>query len=132
MRREVPAVSKAYLLAIDQGTTSSRAIVYDERGRVAGAAGQELTQHYPRPGWVEHDAAEIWRGVRQVVTAALEAARIQPGQLTAIGLTNQRETSLFWDRADGNPVCRALVWQDRRTADFCRDHHAGAGWLQQK
>jgi glycerol kinase len=121
-----------YLLAIDQGTTSTRAIVYDARGRSAGSAAQELTQHYPRPGWVEHDAEEIWQSVRAVVPKALSAAGVTAKDLVAIGLTNQRETSLFWDRGSGRPVGRALVWQDRRTADFCREHHADAPWLHEK
>jgi glycerol kinase len=121
-----------YLLAIDQGTTSTRAIVYDARGESAGSAAQELTQHYPRPGWVEHDAEEIWQGVRAVVPKALAAAGVNAKDLVGIGLTNQRETSLFWDRASGGPVGRALVWQDRRTADFCREHHGDAPWLHEK
>src|SRR5437764_8127742 len=108
-----------HLLAIDQGTTSSRAIVFDHNGRAAGSATQELTQHYPRPGWVEHDAEEIWQGVRAVVPRALEKAVVLPHEILAIGLTNQRETSLFWDRKDGKALTRALVWQDRRTSDFC-------------
>jgi glycerol kinase len=120
------------LLAIDQGTTSTRAIVYDGRGRCAGSAAQELTQHYPRPGWVEHDAEEIWQSVRAVVPKALAAASVAANNVTAVGLTNQRETSLFWDRGDGRPVGRALVWQDRRTADFCREHQADAAWLHEK
>ena len=125
-------MSTAYVLSIDQGTTSTRAIVYDAGGKPVGSAAHELTQHYPRPGWVEHDADEIWQGVRHVVPAALAAAGIRAGQLAAIGLTNQRETSVFWDRADGKPAGRALVWQDRRTADFCRERHADADWIHQK
>jgi glycerol kinase len=121
-----------YLLAIDQGTTSTRAIVFDEAGRAIGSAGKELTQHYPRPGWVEHDAEEIWQAVCEVVPAALGSARLQPRDLAGIGITNQRETSLFWDRAGGRPVARALVWQDRRTADFCREHQQEASWLQER
>ncbi|MBI1917634.1 MAG: glycerol kinase GlpK [Planctomycetes bacterium] len=121
-----------FLLAIDQGTTSTRAILYDARGRSAGSAAQELTQHYPRPGWVEHDAEEIWQSVRAVVPKALAAAGAAAKDVTAIGLTNQRETSLFWDRTDGRPIGRALVWQDRRTAEFCRQHEADAPWLHKK
>src|SRR5207244_3088434 len=112
-----------YLLAIDQGTTSTRAIVFDQNGRAVGSAARELTRHYPRPGWVEHDAEEIWQGVQEVVPRALQQGGVRPIDLAAIGLTNQRETSLFWDRADGKPVARALVWQDRRTSDFCRERH---------
>ncbi len=121
-----------YLLAIDQGTTSTRAIVFDAAGTALGSASQELAQHYPRPSWVEHDAEEIWQGVSAVVPAALEAARVKPRSLAAIGVTNQRETSLFWDRADGKPVAHALVWQDRRTTDFCREHQSDAPWLQER
>src|SRR5215468_1309902 len=105
-------VSTSTLLAIDQGTTSTRAIVYDAHGRSVGSAAQELTQHYPRPGWVEHDAEEIWQGVRAVVPKALSAAGVTAKDVAAIGLTNQRETSLFWDRKDGRSIGRALVWQD--------------------
>jgi glycerol kinase len=119
----------ANLLAIDQGTTSTRAVVYDEAGRTRGSAARELTQHYPRPGWVEHDADEIWLSVADVVPRALEAAGVKAGQLAAVGLTNQRETSLIWERAGGKPVARALVWQDRRTTDFCRQHQADEAWL---
>jgi glycerol kinase len=121
-----------YLLAIDQGTTSTRAVVYDATARARGSAARELTQHYPRPGWVEHDAEEIWQGVREVVPAALAAAGVGGADLTAVGLTNQRETSLLWDRQTGAPVARAIVWQDRRTADFCRDRAADVGWLHEK
>src|SRR5262249_12388701 len=111
-----------FLLAIDQGTTSTRAVVYDAAGRVLGSAAQELTQHYPRPGWVEHDPEEIWQSVAAVVPRALAAASVEPRGLAAIGLTNQRETSVLWERTGGRPVARALVWQDRRTADFCLQH----------
>jgi glycerol kinase len=122
----------AYLLAIDQGTTSTRAVVYDDAGVTRGSASAELTQHYPRPGWVEHDAEEIWRGVRDVVPKALAAANIDGKSLSAIGVTNQRETTVLWERDSGAPLARAIVWQDRRTADFCRDHHGDEPWLQEK
>ncbi len=121
-----------FLLAIDQGTTSTRAVVYDAHGISRGSAACELTQHYPRPGWVEHDAEEIWRGVREVVPRALAVAGIDGKVLAAIGVTNQRETSVLWDRQTGAPLARAIVWQDRRTADFCRDHHADEPWLFEK
>src|SRR5207248_7553912 len=101
-----------YLLAIDQGTTSTRAIVYDEHAHCLGSASREFTQHYPQPGWVEHNPEEIWQTVADVVPRALAAAKIEPQRLTAIGITNQRETSILWDRTDGKPVARALVWQD--------------------
>src|SRR5437870_3268331 len=119
----------SYILAIDQGTTSTRAAIYDVSGQCVGSAAQELTQHYPQPAWVEHDAEEIWQSVASVVPRALEAARITARDLAAIGLTNQRETGVLWERSTGKPVARALVWQDRRTADFCRQHQADEPWL---
>jgi glycerol kinase len=117
-------MSAPYLLAIDQGTTSTRAQVYDVTGQVRGTASQELTQYYPRPGWVEHDPEEIWAGVRTTVPLALEKAGVSGKQLTAVGVTNQRETTVLWERATGKPQARAIVWQDRRTAEFCRAHQA--------
>lgn len=122
----------AYILAIDQGTTSTRAVVYDAAGRTLGSAAQELTQHYPQPGWVEHDAEEIWQAVRTVVPQALQTAQVEAKSLAGIGITNQRETSLFWERTGGQPIGRALVWQDRRTADFCREHQAREPWLTER
>ena len=122
----------AHVLAIDQGTTSTRAVVYDASGSVKGSAAQELPQHFPRPGWVEHDADEIWRSVAAVVPRALEAAGIRPGDLAAMGLTNQRETTVLWDRATSRPVAPAIVWQDRRTADFCREHQKEEAWISQR
>src|SRR5262249_10358440 len=122
----------SHVLAIDQGTTSTRAVVYDRSGRALGSAQQELTQHYPRPGWVEHDADEIWRAVTVLVPQALPAARAEPRDLAAIGVTNQRETVVVWDRAGGAPVGRAIVWQDRRTADFCRQRQADEPWLTER
>src|SRR5262245_35321050 len=99
------------LLAIDRGTTSSRAVVYDTATfRELGSSQKEFTQHYPRPGWVEHDAEEIWRTITEVVPAALQKVSV-----AAIGITNQRETIVLWERATGKPVGRAIVWQDRRT-----------------
>jgi glycerol kinase len=121
-----------YVLAIDQGTTSTRAVVYDASGHSRGSAARELTQHYPRSGWVEHDAEEIWRSVVEVVPKALTAAKIAARDVTAIGLTNQRETTVLWDRATGQPIARAIVWQDRRTADFCRDHRSDESWLYEQ
>ncbi len=106
----------AYVLAIDQGTTSTRAILFDAAGRARSSAQVELTQHYPRPGWVEHDPEEIWRAT---VTTCREAAAAADGPIAAIGVANQRETTLLWERASGRPVYNAIVWQDRRTADVC-------------
>src|SRR5207237_7374774 len=118
-----------HVLAIDQGTTSTRAVVFDAAGRAVGSAAVELTQHYPQPGWVEHDAEEIWRSVAVVVPRALAEAKLQARDLAAVGITNQRETSVLWERSTGRPVARALVWQDRRTADFCREHQADEPWI---
>src|SRR5262245_60836025 len=120
------------ILAIDQGTTSTRAVIYDETGRVRGSAAQELTQHYPQSGWVEHDAGEIWRSVGAVVPRALQKAGISAKDVAAIGITNQRETVVLWDRATGKPLTRAIVWQDRRTTDFCRANAKEEAWITQR
>jgi glycerol kinase len=122
----------SHVLAIDQGTTSTRAVVFGRDGGALGSAQQELTQHYPRPGWVEHDSAEIWRSVAAVVPQALAAAKVGPRDLAAIGVTNQRETVVVWDRANGQPAARAIVWQDRRTADFCRQHQSDEAWITER
>ena len=108
-----------HILAIDQGTTSSRAIVFDGNRKVVGVGQQEFAQHFPHSGWVEHDAEEIWQSVLATVKTALEKARLQANDLAAIGITNQRETVVVWDRETGEPVHRAIVWQDRRTSALC-------------
>ena len=113
-----------FLLAIDQGTSSSRAVVYDHAGNAVSSSQQEFGQLYPRPGWVEHDPEAIWGSVRQVVGAAMEEAGARPGDITGIGITNQRETTLLWDRATGECVHNAIVWQDRRTAAACAELQA--------
>jgi glycerol kinase len=105
-----------YVLAIDQGTTSTRAILFDAQGAVRRAAQFELTQHYPQPGWVEHDPEEIWQSV---VSTCREAAAAADGPIAALGIANQRETTVLWERATGRPVHNAIVWQDRRTAELC-------------
>jgi glycerol kinase len=110
---------RRHVLAIDQGTTGSTALVFDDTGRVRGRGYSEFTQHYPRPGWVEHDAEEIWQISMRVVKAALRSARLKATDLAAVGITNQRETTVLWDRKTGKPVHRAIVWQDRRTAGIC-------------
>ena len=107
------------ILALDQGTTGSTAIVFGEEGRPAGRAYSEFRQHFPRPGWVEHDGAEIWEVTRRVGHEALDAAGVDGRALSGIGITNQRETVIAWDRESGEPLHRALVWQDRRTAARC-------------
>lgn len=106
-------------MALDQGTTSSRAILFDETGQIATVAQQEFTQYYPQPAWVEHDAQEIWDTQLSVAKKALEQKSCQAGDIAAIGITNQRETTLLWDRATGQPLHHAIVWQDRRTASIC-------------
>jgi len=107
------------ILAIDQGTTGTTCLVFDAEGRVAGRAYSEFEQHFPRPGWVEHDAGEIWEVTRRMAAAAIADAGIEGAELDGIGITNQRETVVAWDPASGEPVHRALVWQDRRTAGRC-------------
>ncbi len=114
-----------YLLALDQGTTSSRAIVFAEDGTILAAAQKEFRQIYPQAGWVEHDPLEIWATQRGVAAEALERARITAREVAAVGITNQRETVVLWDRRTGEPVAPAIVWQDRRTAGFCDELKAG-------
>jgi glycerol kinase len=112
------------ILAIDQGTTGSTCLVFDEQGGIAGRAYREFGQHFPRPGWVEHDASEIWDVTRSVAREALDAAGVDGRKLTGIGITNQRETVVAWDRDTGEPLHRAIVWQDRRTAARCDELRA--------
>jgi glycerol kinase len=111
----------AVVAAIDQGTTSTRCLVFDERAQVLGLAQHEHRQHYPKPGWVEHDAAEILANTRRVVREALEAAGRRASDIAALGITNQRETVVFWDRRTGKPLCGAIVWQDTRTKTLCAE-----------
>jgi len=108
-----------YILALDQGTTSSRAIVFDQAGQMVGLAQKEFKQHYPRPGWVEHDPMEIWASQSASAAEALARANLDTGAIAAVGITNQRETTVVWDRETGRPIHPAIVWQDRRTAEFC-------------
>ena len=123
-----------YVLALDQGTTSSRAIVFDRAGAVRGIGQREFHQYYPQPGWVEHDPMEIWHSQLEVAREALRNAGIYAADLAAIGITNHRETTLLWERATGRPLARAIVWQDRRTAALCEQLRADghADWLQQR
>lgn len=116
-----------YVLAIDQGTTSSRAILFDRQQNIVAVARREFAQHFPKPGWVEHDADEIWDSVVAVCREAIAKAGVPAAAIAAIGITNQRETTVLWDRTTGRPVHRAIVWQDRRTAEMCaRLKKAGA------
>ena len=108
-----------YILAIDQGTSSSRSVIFNNEGKPLAIAQQEFQQYYPRPGWVEHDGMEIWQSQAEVVKKALQQANLKPADIAGIGITNQRETTVIWDRKTGIPIHKALVWQDRRTADMC-------------
>ncbi len=109
----------SYILALDQGTTSSRAILFDQAGAIVSVAQKEFEQHFPKPGWVEHDPEEIWSSQVGVATEALTRAGFRPRDVAGIGITNQRETTVVWDRRTGRPLYNAIVWQDRRTAGFC-------------
>jgi glycerol kinase len=117
-----------YVLALDQGTTSSRAILFTQEGAIAAVAQKEFTQFYPQQGWVEHDPMEILTSQMSCAVEALGKVGARPRDLAAIGITNQRETVIVWDRATGKPIHPAIVWQDRRTAAFCADlDKSGAG-----
>src|SRR3954463_14392430 len=122
------------ILALDQGTTSSRAIVFDSAGTIRGSAQQEFQQIFPQPGWVEHDATEIWATQSGVIHEALAKAGISAREIVAIGITNQRETTVVWERATGHPIANAIVWQDRRTAPRCDElrKQGRAARIQQK
>src|SRR5919112_4773573 len=108
-----------FVLALDQGTTSSRAIVFDGTYRIRGLSQQEFAQHYPHSGWVEHDPEDLWRTIVQTMRSALADAGLAASDIAAIGITNQRETAIVWDRQTGRAIHNAIVWQDRRTADLC-------------
>ncbi len=116
-----------YAVAIDQGTTSTRCMVFDRQGRVVAAAQKEHAQHYPRPGWVEHDPLEIWANTQAVIAGALAQAKLPPGALAGVGVTNQRETTVVWYLASGLPLHNAIVWQDTRTAGLCQALAAEGG-----
>jgi glycerol kinase len=122
-------MARDHLLAIDQGTTSSRAVVYDDRLRPVGQAQAEVPPTYPKSGWVEHDPEALVGSVGPLVEQALKEAQVGADRLAAVGLTNQRETTVLWDRRTGRSVAPALVWQDRRTADFCERHRDRRGWI---
>ena len=123
-----------YIIALDQGTTSSRAIVFDKQGAIVSQGQYPLPQHYPQPGWVEHDPMDILRTQLMALASAWEKAGLSPGQVAAIGVTNQRETAIVWEKATGKPVMNAIVWQCRRTAEECeRLEKAGIGdYIRQK
>ena len=108
-----------YVISLDQGTTSCRAIIYDKYGKVISSAQKDITQYYPKEGWVEHDGAEIWGTQSGVLREALETSGVRPGEVAAIGIANQRETTIIWDKNTGRPIHNAIVWQDQRTTDIC-------------
>ena len=120
---------KKYVIALDQGTSSSRAIVFDHEGNALSVSQKEFTQHFPQPGWVEHDPMEIWATESGVMMEAVATLGAEPDEIAAIGITNQRETTVVWDAATGKPVCNAIVWQDRRTSEFC-DSLKAKGWTE--
>ncbi|HZB94303.1 MAG TPA: glycerol kinase GlpK [Stellaceae bacterium] len=125
----MPAARPAYILAIDQGTTSTRAVLFDAEAQPCAQAQQELAQHYPQPGWVEHDAEEIWQATLATARKVLSGRGLGARDIAAIGITNQRETTVLWERRTGRPIARAIVWQDRRTAERCAElqsRHHGA------
>src|SRR5271163_2448150 len=113
-----------YILALDQGTTSSRSVLFDQAGVIVAIAQQEFPQHFPQPGWVEHDPEQLWQSQLSTVGKVLARAGAKASDLAAVGITNQRETTLLWDRFSGQPVARAIVWQDRRTAALCQQLRA--------
>ncbi|MBR3379499.1 MAG: glycerol kinase, partial [Bacillus sp. (in: Bacteria)] len=110
-----------YILALDQGTTSSRAILFDQEGKIAHTAQKEFNQYFPNPGWVEHNANEIWSSVLSVISTALIESGIEADQIAGIGITNQRETAVVWDKHTGAPVYNAIVWQSRQTSGICEE-----------
>ncbi|HIN39558.1 MAG TPA: glycerol kinase [Flavobacteriales bacterium] len=112
-------MAKRYIIAIDQGTTSSRAVMVNSEGKIMGISQKEFTQHFPKPGWVEHDPMEIWESQWEVFESVIRENSIDPKEIAAIGITNQRETTIVWDKNTGEPIYNAIVWQDRRTASIC-------------
>lgn len=108
-----------YIIALDQGTTSSRAVLFNSKGKIEGVSQKEFTQHFPKPGWVEHNPMEIWNSQWEVFSQLIKENNVNPSEIAAIGITNQRETTIVWDKQTGNPIFNAIVWQDRRTASIC-------------
>jgi glycerol kinase len=112
---------KKYILAIDQGTTSSRVVLYDIKFRIKSIEQKEFKQYFPKDGWVEHDAEEIWKDVKYLIRQTIKKNNLNPSQILSIGITNQRETTVLWDKKTGKPIYKAIVWQDRRTANYCHE-----------
>ncbi len=108
-----------YIMSLDLGTTSCRSILFDKKGQICSVAQKEFTQHFPQPGWVEHDAEEIWATQKGLMFEALEKLGVEMSDVAGIGITNQRETTVVWDKVTGRPICKAIVWQCRRTAEYC-------------
>ena len=123
-----------YILSLDQGTSSSRAIVFDRKGQICSMAQREFTQYFPKPGWVEHNPHEIWSSQASVIAEAIAAIDINGLNIAGIGITNQRETTIVWDRETEEPVYNAIVWQDRRTSEYCDSLKAEGKteWIREK
>lgn len=117
--RELEKQKKRYIMALDAGTTSNRCILFDKSGKIVSMAQKEFTQIFPQPGWVEHDANEIWSTQLGVAVEAMSKINVTAEDIAAIGITNQRETTIIWDKKNGQPICNAIVWQCRRTAEYC-------------
>lgn len=115
-----PRHKPTYIIAVDQGTTGSAAFIFDHDGRVVATADREITQHYPKPSWVSHEPEELFQSAMAVSREAMSMAGVDPSQIAVMGITNQRETTVVWDRATGQPVGQAVVWQCRRTAPLCQ------------
>ena len=120
-------MAKKYVAAIDQGTTSTRCMIFDKEGNPVSSSQMEHEQIYPQPGWVEHDPMEIWSRTQDVIRGALEKGNIDPNEIAAVGVTNQRETTIVWDKDTGKPVYNAIVWQCMRTQDFCLEWEKESG-----
>ena len=114
-------MAEKYIMALDQGTTSSRVIIFNKKGEIVSKAQTEFTQYYPQNGWVEHDPNEILFSEMQAILAVLRQEKVNPKDIAGIGITNQRETTIVWDKETGKPVYNAIVWQCRRTADYCEE-----------
>ena len=112
---------ETYILSLDQGTTSSRAILFNQKGEIVHAAQSEFTQYFPKPGWVEHDANEIWGSILAVIAGVLSESGVNAKQIAGIGITNQRETTVVWDKETDKPIYHAIVWQSRQTMDICEE-----------
>ena len=110
---------KRYILSIDQGTTSSRVVLYDDKFKIKNIQQKEFRQFFPKDGWVEHDAEEIWNDVKKLIQLTIKKNKLKPNQIASIGITNQRETTVLWNKITGKPLYKAIVWQDRRTAEYC-------------